>query len=232
MTVQDIYQAVRLCFDEEERNDASIASGGDNTLMNNIIRAKIGDALRWVCLYAPADLLGGSDETEEGEERQTGIITDTTATPTSISGTSAGKITLPSDFIKLVRVRISGWHRAVRVPFSEDSEEYLQLYDENGATATSDRPQAAIIEKSIRELEVWPTGNTAEITYISAVDAENAIYEEGEGTETVEKIALPPRAKSSFIYYLAFLVLSAYEDSRATRMLEIAKMSFGIEDRK
>ena len=141
---------------------------------------------------------------------------------------------MQADFIKLARVRVNGWHRAIKTPIEEDSEEYLQLYDANGAAATADRPQAAIIDKAIKVLEVWPTGSSAEYTYVAATEAKSFDVTTGEvGHEvTTTHYPLPPRAKTAFIYYLAFLVLSAYADSRAPRMLEIAKMNLGFTDNK
>ena len=145
--------------------------------------------------------------------------------PEAIGNTGGGKIVLDSTnykgFIKLVRIRMQDWHRAIKEPISEDSEEYLQLYDDNGAKATADRPQAAIIDKATKEVEVWPltSGKTASLTYVA--DVSSSI-----DTSTDDKdVNLPPKVKTAFIYYLAFLVLSAYEDSRAVRMLEIAKMN-------
>lgn len=234
MTVQNIYQAVRCCYDEEAQNNANFvsASAGDMALMNNIIKAKIGDALRWICLYAPAELLGGSDETSDGTEVPTGILVDMPASgtlvPTTIAGTTGGYITTPANFIKLARIRVAGWHRAIKSPIEEDSEEYLQLYDENGATATAERPQAAIINKATKVIEVWPTGVSVQYTYVAEVNNTSAESD----TDGTTVIAIPPRAKTAFIYYLAFLVLSAYGDSLATRMLEIAKMNLGLTDDK
>ena len=81
MTVEQIIEAVRFCYDEEPMNSAgfSSVSDNDNTYMDNIIRSKIGDAVRWICLYAPAELLGGSDETSgTSEQNKTGILVDAT----------------------------------------------------------------------------------------------------------------------------------------------------------
>lgn len=226
MTVEQIIKAVRYCFDEEVSNNASFSSpsAGDISSMNNIIKSKIGDALRWICLYAPAELLEGTDESTA-----TGIMVDEpNVVPTSITGTGGGRIVLSADankkFVKLVRIRMQDWHRAIKNPISEDSEEYLQLYDDSGATATADRPQAVLIEKAVKEFEVWPftAGKTAEYTYIA--DPGTTITETAQGAEL---LPLPPKAKTAFIYYLAFLALAAYEDSRAARMLEIAKMNIG-----
>lgn len=219
MTVGEIIKAVRWCIDEEQMNLSNMSAAGENEfgLMDRIIKAKIGDAVRWICLYAPSELLGGSDSSQS-----TGILVDATQTPSSITGTNGGRITMPADFIKLARVRITGWHRAVRTPLAEDSNEYLQLRDEYGAEAPVDRPMAALIEKAQREIEVWPTGTSAEVTYVKdpniSVDADSA---------DSQTVPLPPRTKSAFIYYLTFLLLSAYGDARAERMLEIAKMNIG-----
>lgn len=245
MTVGNIIKAVRWCIDEEAVNAANIADvsaydfgAGDEGLMNNIIKDKIGDAIRWICLYAPADLLGGSDETTTvGGQTipvSTGILVDMpqsgTLVPTVITGTVAGKLTMPSDFVKLARVRVAGWHRAVKTLLSEDSDEYLQLYDANGATATADRPQAALIEKATREIEVWPTGTSAEYTYVANVDPEEHAFDvtSGEPAVTERHYPLPPRVKTSFIYYLAYLLLSAYGDARSERMMEIAMQNLKV----
>lgn len=234
MTVEQIIAAVRWCFDEEAQNNANFvsASAGDCSLMNNIITNKIADAVRWICLYAPADLLGGTDETAgTAEQNKTGILVDMptsgTLVPTAIGTTTGGYITLPTDFVKLARVRANDWHRAIKEPISEDSEEYLQLYDSNGATATADRPQAAIIDKATKQLEVWPRGTSVEYTYVASVDEPHS-FVTGTSPNQVTHYPLPPRAKSAFIYYLAFLVLTAYGDSRAEAMLAIAKTNLGL----
>ena len=250
MTVEQIIEAVRFCIDEEDSNPSSLANvtvlGSDNVLMDNIIKSKIGDALRWICLYAPADMLGGTDEPDTTEQGQTvhhptGIITDVpSVTPTAIAygsgSTNGGRIDMPSDFIRLVRVRTQDWHRAVAKPIAEDSEEYLQLYDENGATATMDRPVAAIIEGETRKLEVWPakagsTMLTFSYSYVAAIGDNSfdvTVTPSGGEQYTETHYPLPPKARTAFIYYLAFLLLCAYGDGRADRMLAIAKMNLGL----
>ena len=236
MTVEQIIASVRFCYDEEKMDGAAFgnASANDNTYMDNIIKSKIGDAVRWICLYAPAELLGGSDETAgTAAQNATGILVDVTDQIVSPNN-GGGIFELPANFIKLARVRVQGWHRAVIEPLAEDSEEYLQLYDDNGAKATYDRPQAAIINRATKKLEIWPwTGASTEhpaadavdYTYVAETDGKS--FETGTSPNIVVHYPIPPRVKTAFIYYLAFLVLSAYEDSRAARMLEIAKMNIG-----
>ena len=235
MTLTDIIRSVRLCIDEEAANSSSLAAtDNDTVLMNHIIEDKMADALRWVCLYAPAELLGGSDEIKDGAAVSTGILIDAVLRPgvtvedkgVRLIDADDGCTTLqmPDNFIKLARVRAQGWHKAVKTPISEDSDEYLQLYDTAGATATPDRPVAAIIDKAQAEIELWPAAeDTVQVTFVSSVDADTQAF-----TLSSEKhCPLPPRAKTAFTYYLAFLLLSAYNDPRAARMLEIAKMNIG-----
>lgn len=233
MTIGKIIEAVRFCIDEEAQNGSNLAYANDKTRMDGIIKDKIGDALRWVCLNAPVELLSGTDTYNSSTPVPTGIIVDSTGTFTA-SGTTYkyiamtgrsngyGRIVTGSDFVRLARVRIAGWHRAIINPFAEDSEEYLQLFDEYGATATTGRPQAAMINKNIKEIEVWPVteNDTVEISYVANIP-DSSINTSSDSNN----VALPPNARTSFIYYLAFLLLSAYGDARAPRMLEIAKMS-------
>lgn len=235
MTVENIIKAVRFCYDEEALNAANFgdASSNDNTLMDNIIKSKIIDALRWVCLYAPAELLCGTDSTS-GTDLQIVFQNTSSSYPAdTITDASAGivngapstvtnnRFQLPTNFIRLIRVRGNTWHRAVSGDslIQEDSDEYLQLHDPTCAYATADRPQVAIINKKRKELECWPAAGTYEYTCI--VNPSNA----GDTSVTTTGVQVPPLVQTSFIYYLAFLVLSAYEDSRAVRMLEIAKMN-------
>lgn len=233
MTVQDIYKRVRLCFDEEALNVAGFDDASsydfdgmttDNGLMNHIIKDKIGDALRWICLYAPAEQLSGGSDGDNGENGSDGaidiVVDDKGSVPLN------GMIPLGKNFIRLIRIRCNGWHRAVMGEslLREDDDKYLQLDDEYGAEATENRPQAALIETAEKKVQVFPhdDGMTYELTKLvmpSSDDFRNLT----DGTT----VNIPPLLETSFVYYLAFLTLSAYEDSRSQRMLDIAKMSLG-----
>lgn len=224
MTAAEIVSAVRLCFDEEATNDSNLANAANNddTRMDNIIKSKIGDALTWVCLYSPAELLSGYDGS-------TGVNFIADMSPSSDvadivanGDTIGGRCVLATDFLRLIRVRGAGWHRAVITPLSEDSEEYLQLYDANGAKATVERPQAAIVLAAQKKLEVYPKVSFT-YTYVKDPIASGANFVSNGAN-------IPGRAKGAFIYYLAFLTLSAYGDPRAPRMLEIAKMNVSRAD--
>lgn len=221
MRVSEIIQQVRWCIDEEVAN-ISLLSGideNDDAYMDNIIEAKIMDSLRWCLIYAPGELLDLDTSTESDEK----LIT-TTVPQNNITPGNPMVITLPAGYIRLLRVRLPEWHKAVRVPIEEDSDEYLMLSD-GTATATNDRPVAALIRSNPMKLELWPGGNTTEGVQITYVNYPNFTLPD----EDSDKIPVPEKVKSAFIYYIAYLVMCAYNDTKAAYMLTIAKMSLGLQ---
>ena len=239
MTVEDIIKAVRWCIDEEAVNAANIddasaydLDGGTHTderLMNNIIRNKIPDALRWVCLYAPAEQLsGGSSSSDENEEEpdSVDIIVEE-----ELKANAAHTLKPTSTLVRVVRVKGTGWHRAILGDslIKEDSDEYLQLNDPNGATATTDRPQAALVNTKSKAVEVWPSVENEEflLTYITALSASSI-----SNLDDDKKVGVPANVETSFIYYLAYLLLTAYGDARAKSMFEVATLHLGKTDDK
>lgn len=202
MKVEEIIKQVRYSIDEEAGQSDYMSA-----YMDNIIKAKIGDALRWVCLYADATLLSGKDES--------GCVASKTVAPDQ-----DGYIEMGGNFLRLIRVRASGWHKAVMKTITEDSDEYLMQYDDGVSKADASRPVAALIETSPNKIQIFPTAITAEITYAVSPDVTD--------TSTSTDVSIPSKAKSAFVYYLAYLVMIAYDDSRASVMLATAKMHAGI----
>ena len=236
MTVGNIIKAVRWCIDEEAVNAANLADASaydidagvhtDIGLMNNIIRNKIGDALRWVCLYAPADQLSGSSTSGGGSSTTTAIdiIQEDTLTATD------NVLTPTETLIRVVRVKGADWHRAILGDslIKEDSDEYLQLRDENGAAATADRPQAVLVNTKQKKVEVWPGTGQFVLTYIKALSASDLSNLDNDQTE----VGIPTNVETSFIYYLAYLLCTAYGDTRAKSMFDNATLNLGRTEDK
>ena len=242
MTVGSIIKAVRWCIDEEAVNMAGIADVSaydfdegthtDEGLMNNIIRNKIPDALRWVCLYAPAEQLsGGGSTSEEGEEGEDSDSVDIIKEE-KIKADDAHTLTPTSTLVRVVRVKGTGWHRAILGDslIKEDSDEYLQLNDPDGATATKDRPQAALVNTKSKAVEVWPSEKDEEflLTYITALSASSISGLDDDTTP----VGVPANVETSFIYYLAYLLLTAYGDARAKSMFDVATLNLGKTEDK
>jgi len=232
MKVVDIIKSVRWCIDEEAVDTVGFANasaydfdGGihtDNGLMNNIIKDKIGAAIRWVCLNAHSSLLSVDNLTvAEGVEKVELIKEET------IQVVSNNLITPQYQPLRIIRVRGANWHKAITGEniISEDSEEYLELRYGSGAEATLDRPQAALINSKAKKIEVWPVNGagTITITYAVAPSAADIAALKIDATE----VNIPPLVETSLIYYIAFLLLTAYGDSRAEGMLSIAKQNVG-----
>ena len=228
MVVADIIEQVRWCFDEEATNVSLLDYDGvtsDTGLMDNIIKSKIGTALRWVCQTAPTELLNGDG----------GYVVDEVMTYTSPEGysgytiigdedgTGIIQLKLPAEFLRLVRVRTNHWHKAVMIPFEEDSEESLMMHDAT-AVGTDDRPMAIIRRGSECSLELWPchVNDVVSISYVKKPDTKGK-------TDEALAAMIPAQLEASFVYYIAYLTLSAYGDNRAERMLDIAFTNMGMK---
>lgn len=216
--------------------------------MDNIITAKIPDAMRWLSLYADASLLGGSgggangtlkswstiigEEPAGGDSNETDEEETAAGEPAEESAGNAGAtepkiegnvIVLPEDFVRLIRVRVSGWRKSVMKTISEDSDEYLMQTDDT-AKADGSCPVVALVEDFPCRLELFPTpqdGDTVNITY-TVSPTEESVANDG------DVVSVPPKMKTAFVYYLAYLVMCAYNDvTKANTMLGVAKTQIG-----
>lgn len=226
MTVAEIIRQVRLCIDEESNCTSAITDEKDDVYMDNIIRAKIPDAVRWASVNAPASsfVFGDNDNSSsmlkeyatDGEENQKMDYQQDWDAANNI-----GCISFPSGSpVRLVRVRGKGWHKAVMAPFEEDSDEALMMYDET-AKGTADNPVAVIVRTNPTKLLVQPASESFSASFVNAPSVDTS---SDEGTESY---SIPEVLRSSVVYYVAFLLLSAYEDSRATQMYNIALQQMG-----
>lgn len=244
MTVSEIYTAVRCCIDEEPVNAAHLDGASafdfddqttDIGLMNTIIKNKIPAAVRWVALYAPTETLSGDTSSGSGGGGSSSTSVDIIVEETTGTGGTAtinGNIITPGEtLIRLVRVRGDKWERSILGDslIKEDSDEYLQLRDDYGAQASNDRPQAALVNTKEKKIEVWPAeNNTFTITYIRALTDTDMSTLVDDNTD----VNLPATLETSFIYYLAYLLLSAYGDARAKGMFDIATLNLGRSEDK
>lgn len=218
MKVSAIIQAVRYKLD-----DVLTASEIPDKVTDGIIKSCIGDALRWCLLNANIDLLLASEEEDSDYEYIVDEICSYTE-KTSPAGMKYASAPLRKSFLRMVRIRMSEWHRAIRVPIEEDSQEYLELND-GTATATADRPQAAIIRIRPCQIEAWPAGSTSNqlrLTYLVMPDLSDLDSDLSDSKD----INVPSSLKTAFIYYICYLVCSAWNNNtQGTVMLNIAKMN-------
>ena len=228
MTVDEIIKQVRFCIDEESNNTSSLADvidEKDDSYMDNIIKAKIPDALHWIAVTATSSaVLSNSKETSKKADSST-TSTDMEVKAFEESDT-IGIVEMPSNIsvFNINRVRATGWHKAV-VPVEDTSDDALLMFDET-AMGTIDRPQAAIMRTTPLKLLVQPKAETVTVSYVGVPTGTS------KDTDEKESVDISDKFKSSFIYYLAFLLLSAYDDSKANQMYNIALQMLGANQSK
>ena len=179
--------------------------------MDNIIRAKINDARRWLAVATSQSVTLSSSPSSSSSS-----VTTLTITPyDGFSGIAI--ITIPESLstVTLTRVRLSSWHKSA-TPIPDTSNDALLMFDET-AKGTADRPLATVMQGSSTRILVQPyaSTDTAEIVYIG-------IASDIDTSSDDSIVEVPTIHESAFIYYIAYLLLTAYQDPRAQAMFAIA----------
>ena len=218
MTVAEIIQQVRWCIDEESNNTSSISDEKDDEYMDHIIKAKINDALHWLAITASSSPILAEAKKVTGDTTATFKVEDFD------KERNIGVITMPSntEILNISRVRGKGWQKAA-VPVEDTEDEALMMFDDT-SMGTADRPQAAIMRENPIKLLLQPKPE-AEVV-VSYVGLPTSIT-----SETTE-VTVSDKLKNAFIYYIAFLLLSAYDDSKANQMYTIALQQLGVQTSK
>ena len=209
MDTSKIKSRVRLCIDEgASTNDYA------DTSMDAVIDNSIDSAILWCARQATLELLmqSGSGCIKDAKIEENGVIL-TNGSDTNEPST----LTLPSDFLRIARLRRDEWHKGITTPISEDSDDYLMLRDET-ATASLNRPIAVYIAGASPYLELWDGETHKETTdaHFSYVTSDLTTIKSGTNFTDDSQLG------QAVIYYAAYLTLLAYGDSRAQRMLEVA----------
>ena len=213
MTVSEIIKHVRWCIDEESNNTSDLTDERDDLYMDNIIRAKINDALHWLAITAASSSVL-SDSKLIGTTTSTIKVTDYDATR------NIGVITMDenTEVINISRVRGDSWYKAV-APIEDTDDEALMMFDDT-SMGTVDRPQAAIMRETPIRILLQPKTTEAVISYVGLPKNVN--------TDSETEISVPDKLKNAFVYYIAFLLLSAYDDTKASQMYTIALQQLGV----
>lgn len=215
MKVEDIIKQVRWCVDEESNSTSAITDEKDDTYMDNIIKSKINDALHWIAITAASSpVLADSKKVDT-------TTTSTIKVEEYVAEKGIGIITMPSDteVINISRVRGKDWFKAV-VPVEDTDDEALMMFDES-AMGTADRPQAAIMRENPIRILLQPKPEEAVISFVGV--PKNVSI-----TSDTTDVDIPDKLSNAFIYYLAFLLLSAYDDTKANQMYTIALQQLGV----
>lgn len=218
MKVEDIIKQVRWCIDEESNNTSAITDEKDDLYMDNIIKSKINDALHWIAITAASSsVFAESKKTSDTSSKIS--VKDYDATK------NIGIITMDAntEIISISRVRGTEWFKAV-IPVEDTDNEAYMMFDES-AMGTADRPQAVIMRENPIKILLQPKPTEAVVSFVGVPKNVNV------SSETTE-VAITDKLKNAFIYYLAFLLLSAYNDNKATHMYTIALQQLGVNTKQ
>lgn len=224
MKVADIIKAVRWCIDEETCNTSDLANTideKDDVYMDNIIKAKINQSLHWLSVTASSSsALSESVSTTASTETTSGMTIKTYDASRNI-----GVITMPStiEMFNITRVRVGGWYKAV-IPTEDTDDSALMMYDET-ACGTVDRPQAVIQRETPIKILVQPM--PSESTDVAATVSYVGVPSNVTATDDDTDVDVPSKLQDAFVYHIAYLLLSAYNDGNATTMYNIALQQMG-----
>lgn len=218
MKVEDIIKQVRWCIDEESNNTSAITDEKDDLYMDNIIKSKINDALHWIAITAASSsVFAESKKTSDTSSKIS--VKDYDATR------NIGIITMDAntEIISISRVRGNNWFKAV-IPVEDTDNEAYMMFDES-AMGTADRPQAVIMRENPIKILLQPKPTEAVVSFVGVPKNVDV------SSETTD-VAITDKLKNAFIYYLAFLLLSAYNDNKATQMYTIALQQLGVNTKQ
>ena len=214
MKVEDIIKQVRWCIDEESNNTSAITDEKDDLYMDNIIKSKINDALHWIAITAASSSVFA--ESKKTSDTSLKISVDDYEATKNI-----GIITMDenTEIISISRVRGKEWFKAV-IPVEDTDNEAYMMFDES-AMGTTDRPQAVIMRENPIKILLQPKPTEAVVSFVGVPKNVDV------SSETTD-VAITDKLKNAFIYYLAFMLLSAYNDNKATNMYTIALQQLGV----
>lgn len=214
MKVEDIIKQVRLCIDEESNNTSAITDEKDDLYMDNIIKSKINDALHWIAITAASSSVFA-------ESKKISDTSSKISVEDYDAAKNIGTITMDAntEIIAISRVRGKEWFKAV-IPVEDTDNEAYMMFDES-AMGTSDRPQAVIMRENPIKILLQPKPTEAVVSFVGVPKNVDV------SSETTD-VAITDKLKNAFIYYLAFLLLSAYNDNKATNMYTIALQQLGV----
>lgn len=206
LNVSDIINDVRIkldeiCLNESEMLDVVV----DNTNLNEVIQSCISAAYLFVYNNADASMIEG----------KSGNV------PVKIGANLIGEVILPSDFLRLLSVRLSSWNSSFSKIITENSAEY-RMQSNKWIGGSPECPVVAIVHSgSSRKLELYRASDLndtlTEFIYIPTIDV------------TYGVIDISDRLYEPFLYYVAGLTLTTFRETASTDMFAIAKGLLNIE---
>lgn len=222
-SVTELIGEVKVCMDRNAQDTRLVDVGDVDTLQQkDIIRSKLVDAATLVESNAPLSMLSGKGW-------GTGVLSGLECV--KVDNSYVYRIKLPSDTLRLIRIKLKSWSRAARIVDENDEEALFQTSHIRGVMGDPERPVAVVQQGADGELEVMlyssEVGGSTEKdydpietgTYLPLPKIEN------EGQET---IALPEKLKSAVVYMTGYLACMTLGDTEtASALLSVAQSLTG-----
>lgn len=226
----EIITRIRLIIDEIQMNEGDFDDGADEKDLDTLIEGMALEALRFVNINAPHELLAADAKksatvTSDGYKTEEGLI----------EGTGIGVFSEVADFLRLVCARCSHWDKPVYDVIQEGTPAWDKLFNKY-LTGTIEDPRVGIgksakgatvedYDKAEIRLYCVPQVST------EAVTAE-VYYMKQPAWDNEDKLRISYLLQDAFYYYLAYLVLMALGDSRAKVAFEQAYPLMGLKEEK
>lgn len=156
MTSQEIINKVRVIMNEAGEEEELHLLSEDTVKLDVYIDSVIPDAVNLILLLSPIHYIN---------------IASSTINVQNING--AGVINLPSDFLKLVAVKLKEWKRAVFMAYPLNSEEYNIQH--NSITRTGVNKPVCVLSYNVSgpTIECFPSGSMEYFSYIKSASISN-----------------------------------------------------------
>lgn len=204
--ISDIIKSVKIAIDENDSAgiNSILVADPDQLQLDELIRSKIVDAVRYIHQVAPSHRIDGVTASATATISQSGKVT----------------IPLPADFMRIVIFKMTGWTRPITDPISDTSPLYAMQHSKyTGIKGGSEKPVAAITSvagQKVLEGFSSPAGDSIEkLVYLPVPKIE--------GTSPNETISICNQLLQPIIYQCAGLVAMTYKDELAKSLFEIAQ---------
>ena len=209
VSLTEINARVREIIDEIGVNDSEFIDGSDTVRLDQIIRGKVEEGVRYIHNTAPVSLLDGKAMPTEG---------------LTITEDLWGYFALPSDFMRLVSFQMNEWKLPAYGVVYEGSREYTEQKDVYARGSYEDPICAVVLNNS--------GGKNFEFYSCQTIDAKPSIslylpWAKIETKNNIEGIEICDKLVEAAMYQIAGLVLVTYMSQHADNLFTLVKTIIG-----
>lgn len=195
---------VRIAVDMNRESTPLLLDGDtETTSFDDIIYAKLTDAVRMVEMEAPLNLL------EQGHQFGNNVVW---------GEDGKGWILLPDDFMRLVVFKMSDWRHSVSEAITQDDPKYSRQWSRwKGICGNPEKPVVAIVNRA--------EGNVLEFfsCHDDTATVEQAVYVPLPRIDLDGGIDVSEKCYKAAVYRAAALALASIGDQLSTTMVELSK---------